>query len=254
MRLFPASLSLLIFAACNSSADKTIAESTDSTITETKTEEIFSASAIKSVDMPETIVFQGIIRDAFRWTDSLGDNIFFVTEVAPYPDNDKGEAMEEGRTADLYAFHYIKKGEDYALAWKMHEQELSCPFDITAQFIPGSVTVTDLDKDGIAETKFQYALACRSDVSPAEMKLVMHENREVYTLSGNRWVEFSPEFKFDVNASNVNLEKLPMLDDGEDDLLRSYGRYRSEKDFATAPAAFLEFARNEWLKYVIEKI
>lgn len=253
MRIIPVALLLVLLAACNSSTEKTESDQTDSTQTTTPAEESFQATVLKSAEMPETITFPGQLQDAFRWTDKSGDNIFFVTVVPPYPDNDKGQTEEEGKTADIYAFHYIKKGDDYALSWKMHEQELSCPFDITAEFIPGSVTVTDLDKDGIAETKIQYALACRSDVSPASMKLVLQENKEVYSLVGNRWVDFGPDFKFDVNASNVNLEKLPMLDDGEDDLLRSYGRYKSEKDFVSAPPPFLEYARNEWLKYVIEK-
>jgi hypothetical protein len=246
-------LPFFFFFACNASTEKTETKASDSTDVAERVA-AFEASKLKAADIPETIAYEGEVKDVYRWTDQNGDNIFFVTVKGPYPDNDKGEAEEEGKTADLYAFHYAKKDEvDYKLMWKMHDQELSCPFDITTEIIPGSVTVTDLDKNGVGEAKFQYALACRSDVSPASMKLVMEENAKLYTLTGNRWVEFSPEFKFDVNASNVNLEKLPMLDDGEDDLLRSYGRYRSEKEFASAPPAFLEYARNEWIKYVIEK-
>ena len=246
-------LPVLFFVACNASTEKTETTSTDTSAAETPAAS-FEANKIQAADIPETIVYEGQVKDVYRWTDQNGDNIFFVTVKGPYPDRDKGEAEEEGKTADLYAFHYAKKdAADYKMLWKMQDQELSCPFDITTEIIPGSVTITDLDKNGIGEAKFQYALACRSDVSPAAMKLVMLENSKVYTLSGNRWVEFGPDFKFDVNASNVNLEKLPMLDDGEDDLLRSYGRYKSEKEFATAPPAFLEYARNEWIKYAIEK-
>ena len=48
------------------------------------------------------------------------------------------------------------------------------------EFIKNAAVVTDLDQDGIAETTVQYKLACRSDVSPALMKLVMHEGETKY--------------------------------------------------------------------------
>jgi hypothetical protein len=81
---------------------------------------------------------------------------------------------------------------------------------------------------------------------------MMIENAKVYTLTGTRWVEFGPEFTFDIDTSNVNLEKLPPLDDGEDHLLRTYGRYATEKNFAAAPPAFLSFAKKEWIRFAIE--
>jgi len=136
----------------------------------------------------------------------------------------------------------------------MNEVVKTCPFDITCNFVPGAITVTDLDKDGIAETKVQYIIACRSDVSPAIMKLALYENGTKYTLTGNTWVPYSPEFKFDVTEANVNMEKQPKLKDETEEMLRGFGRYESEKDFASAPASFLPYARTEWIKYVKEKM
>ncbi len=243
---------LAVILACNSSTESTEENRIDTTTAVTNVKG-FEASRIQAAEIPETIIYEGKVQDVYRWQDKSGDNIFFVSVKGPYPDNDKGEAGEVGKTAEIFAVHYLKDSSaDYRAIWRMKDQELSCPLDITTELIPGSLTVTDLDQNGVGEVKFQYALACRSDVSPASMKLVMEENGKQYSLVGNRWVEFSPEFKFDVSVSNVNIEKLPVLDDGEDDLLRSYGRYRSEKEFASAPPAFIEYARNEWIKYAIE--
>jgi hypothetical protein len=130
----------------------------------------------------------------------------------------------------------------------------TCPFDITAAFIKDAVTVTDLDKDGIPEIKIQYATACRSDVSPADMKLLLYENGEKYALRGIRWIRSAPSDTFTVTENNVNLEKLPRKQDEIDQMVMSFGRYESEKDFANAPPAFLSFAKSEWLKYVKENM
>ena len=138
--------------------------------------------------------------------------------------------------------------------WQLDDAEKSCPFDITCGFIPGSATVTDLDKDGMADVKVQYSLACRSDVSPATMKLNIHEGNEEYLLKGFMWLPYSPDFLYTVTEKDVNLESSPKLKEESDEMLRTFGRYESEKGFDKAPPEFLTFARSEWLKYSKEKM
>lgn len=204
-------------------------------------------------DIPSSIKIKGQVQEALKWNDNLGENIFITSYMAPYDDKDE-QYGEDGQTAELHAYHYAKKEGNYREVWTLNEVEKACPFDITCEFIPGSTTVTDMDKDGIAETKVQYAMACRSDVSPAAMKLLMNENGTKYMLKGNRWLAYSPEIKFNVTDSNVNLAILPKLKDETEEMLRSFGRYENEKDFAGAPSPFLFYARTEWLKHVKEKI
>jgi hypothetical protein len=53
----------------------------------------------------------------------------------------------------------------------------------------------------------------------------------------------------------VNLEKRGNTNiDNEDDFVRTFGRYENEKEFSGAPPQFIEYARNEWIKFVKEKI
>jgi hypothetical protein len=251
MRNYRITIIALALFACNSASEKTTEEKKDSTSTnafETSVE----ATPITQSDLPKSFSFKGVPQDVWKWADKNGENIFFTTVVAPFPDNDKGEG-DDGMTSELYAFHYIKKDSDYELAWQMKDGELSCPLDIVSEFIKGSATVTDLDKDGIAETKVQYALACHGDVSPSEMILIMQENKDVYKLQGNRWIEYSPGLKFDLNTSNLNMEKQSKTDTDGDPVLHMLGRYETERAFDGAPSQFLEYARNEWLKYVIQK-
>ncbi len=252
MRNYRIAIIALALFACNSASEKNSEVRSDTTSSNITSETSVEASQISKADLPGSFSYKGIPQDIWKWTDKNGENIFFTTVVAPFPDNDKGEG-EDGMTSELYAFHYIKKDGDYDIAWQLKDGELSCPLDIVSEFIKGSATVTDLDKDGIAETKVQYALACHGDVSPSEMILIMEENKEVYKLKGSRWIEYSPGLKFDLNTSNLNMEKQSKANTDDDPVLHMLGRYESEKAFDGAPPQFLEYARNEWLKYVIQK-
>lgn len=206
-------------------------------------------------DIPASIKVKGTVQEVWKWKDNAGENLLITTYVAPYDDTEKNKFGEEGQTAELHAFHYAKQGTgEYAQVWMMNDQEKSCPFDITCQFVPGSTTITDLDNNGIAEIKIQYLITCRSDVSPAAIKLIMYENGKKYALRGNSWIPYSPDFKFDVTEDNANLEKMLKAKDETEEMLRSFGRYETEKEFNNAPPEFIIHARKEWLKYVKEKM
>ncbi len=207
---------------------------------------------IAVADIPASIKIKGKVQEVWKWNDNLGENILITSSEAPH--DDKGENGEEAQSAELHAFHYAKKDGDYVQVWFINDAVKSCPVDITCDFIPGSATITDLDKDGIAEIKVQYTMACRGDVSPATMKLIIYENGVKYALQGNRWLSYSPDFTYSVTEKDVNLESSPKLKDESGEMLRTFGRYDSEKEFVTAPPEFLPFARKEWLKYSKEKM
>jgi hypothetical protein len=146
---------------------------------------------------------------------------------------------------------FLKKDTGYSLLWKISDAEKNCEFDLTAEFLKFSTVIADLDQDDVAETIIQYKLACRSDVSPAQMKLIMHEGESKYALRGLMWVKSAENDRFTVTEKTVNLESMPGSNAG-DEWEKNYGKYRSEKDFANAPPSFVKFARKQWLKYAIE--
>ena len=256
MRLFICCFFLLL-VACNSSGDGKKNE-TD-TAAGYKQEAVITGPAITVIpvkleagQVPATLKFKGKLNEAWQWDDKLGKNILITSYVEAFGDNKKNEFGEEGQTAELHAFHFVKKDTGYMLRWKISDAMKSCPFDLTVAFMKGSATVTDLDSNGIAETTVQYRLACRSDVSPAYMKLIMHEDTMKYLLRGAMWIKAAESDTFTVTENNVNLEKLPKKKDEYEQILQSFGRYESEKEFARAPAVFLQHARKQWMKYVIE--
>lgn len=221
----------------------------------------FSASAIsqqafsakKINQLPAALKFRGRLQEAWKWKDNLGDNtlILSVTGIA-------WNAKEDQQTIQLFAYHYCKQDTGYRLLWKLNDMVEKCPVDIKVEFLDGATSITDLDKDGVAETTVQYRLACRGDVSPADMKLIMHEDSVKYALRGKMWTPFvmgdASDKKLPVTEKDVNLETLPGYKGSEEEYYKTYGRYKSEKDFAKAPVSFLQFARRQWLKFAVESM
>lgn len=247
------------FPGCNSSSSKNDPnQAKDDTARMNNPEANITAAVvidpvkITAAQLPASIKYKGKLDEAWQWTDKLGENIIITSFVEPYDDKEKNEYGEEGQSARLYAAQYVKKVGIYLLLWNNDDREKSCPFDITCRFIKDATTITDLDKDGVAETKIQYRLACRSDVSPAEMKLIMHEDAAQYYLQGIGWVKASEEDRFTVTEKDVNLETLPGYKKTEGEFMKTFGRYESEKGFAGAPPEFLAYARQQWMKFVKE--
>jgi hypothetical protein len=172
-------------------------------------------------DIPAGIKFTGSMRSGVKWTDKNGENIIVISET---DENRKGDfALKE-----LYGYQFVKVGEVWEQVWKIQDKIKDCEFDVTLEYLNKSISITDLDNDGTAESTFLYALTCRSDVSPAEMKLLMHEGDSKYAIRG------------------VRTAKIP----GEEPY---GGEMNIDKSFNNAPQEFLVHAKNEWEKYKIEK-
>ncbi|NOT49661.1 MAG: hypothetical protein HOP10_00115 [Chitinophagaceae bacterium] len=209
--------------------------------------------AMSAEKLPSSLPIKGKFHEAWQWTDKSGENILVTSYVEPYDDKEKNEFGEEGQTAELHAAQYVKKDTGYVLVWKNDGGVKACPFDITNEFIKDAITVTDLDKDSLLEVTVAYRTACRSDVSPSNMKLIIYEGTSKYSLNGYSWLRSSPEDSFTVTEKDVNLETLPNFKPDEDFMMLP-GRYESEKGFASAPTEFLIYARQQWMKFVKERM
>jgi hypothetical protein len=202
--------------------------------------------------MPPGIKVKGRITDAWQWSDSLGTNLLILS----------GSGLVQGQNGDeqsqqIFASHYVSTGTGYRQLWNLTDGVTACPLDLEANFLPGSTRITDLDKDGIAETTLVYRLACRGDVSPSDMKLIMHEDTVKFALRGVMWMDIPSGDPADptVNGpaeTNVNLETLPGYTGKDEEYAATFGRYRNEKDFAKAPGTFITFARRHWLRHAKE--
>ena len=131
--------------------------------------------------LPDDIQYKGDIVMGERWNDQMGENFLILTETETRETDQEGEPA---LSANLYGYHFAINNGETALLWEIEGAETNCLWDLTLNHIPRSLTITDLDKDGLAESTFLFLRACRSDMSPASLKLHMHEGRESYSLSG----------------------------------------------------------------------
>jgi hypothetical protein len=175
--------------------------------------------------LPAEAKFEGAIVMGERWNDLNGENFLILTETESRLTGTE-EEMEE-YSADLYGYHYVKKDGKLSLLWDIYDFEKDCPFDLLVSHVPRSLTITDLDKNGYAESTFLYRLACRSDVSPSTMKLMMHEKGNKYALRGDTRVDYGPGEIYG-------------------------GEYTVDQTFEKAPAVFLDYAKKQWNAFVVE--
>ena len=81
-------------------------------------------------------------------------------------------------------------------------------------FIPQSVTITDLDEDGISELSLPYLLLCRTKNEPGKLKIIMYEGKDKYEVSGNTIINCNqPNTEKGVYTKSDNLSYRPVFSD-----------------------------------------
>jgi hypothetical protein len=179
-------------------------------------------------NLPDQAVYRGKVVASAHWYDGYGDNLLLLTETGAFRSPTAGQS-DDTQDAELYGYLYVRTGTDWHLLWKLYDFEKDCPLDLSVEFLPKSLTVTDLDDDGIAETTFLYKLACRSDVSPARLKLMMREGETKYAIRGS-----------------MRLPKQFGITGG--------GQRELDPAFAKAPPGFKAFALKRWQAFIEGKM
>jgi hypothetical protein len=178
---------------------------------------------------------RGAIVAGRQWRDSDGEHTLLLTQTGKLPTRVPAAYLplpdEPAFDAEVYGYHYTHAagaattpGGAARLVWRTADFERGCQFDLYAGYLAEAVTITDLDRDGVAETTFLYTLACRSDVSPATRKLIMHEGAAKYAIRGTTAVSGDPHG----------------------------GRMVPDAAFAQAPPSFRTHAVALWKRYVAQ--
>jgi hypothetical protein len=192
---------------------------------------VLTVEKIDSTQFPASIKYEGFIKNAVRWKDKLGDNIVITTETG-YHINKKFTHETEGSDAELFGYHFIVSGNEVKQTWKVYDYISDCPVDIVASFVKNTFQVTDLDKNGIAETWLMYKTVCHGDVSPSDMKIIMYEGNTKYAMRGE-------------NKVAVGID-----DNGKKQF--EGGEYKLDENFKKGTKVFREFAEKLWNDNVIE--
>lgn len=206
--------------------------------------------------LPAGIRFKGKAVAAVSWSDANGENILVQSSTGRIRDGAASKKMQgEMDMVELYANVYVKNGENWELLWTLIDFVRECELDIEASFLKPSPMITDLDHDGLAEATVAYKLACRSDVSPADMKIIMHEGKEKFGLRGMMITDYEIKFnQIKREANSLNLAEIKRSKDEMEAYKQAVGRYQNETDFAKAPPEFLAFAKRKWYELMYEKI
>ncbi len=145
----------------------------------------------------KNVKYKGSIDTAVKFSDQEGDHVIFTTE---------DDAIDTGQRRTgiyLHAYCYTVKANKWISAWQLYDFTDECDFDISGGFLARTFAITDLNHDGKAEVWLMYNLACRSDVSPSDVKIIMHEGSKKYALRGNSRVKvnatdyYGGDYKFD---------------------------------------------------------
>jgi hypothetical protein len=186
-------------------------------------------SALAQTPNPKTLLptlpVAGELVMARRWEDRQGVNYLLLTRTPDQQTYDPEYPNMRYLSARLYGYHFVQQGEGFRLLRQITDFIEDCELDMTVTHIPASVRLTDLDNDGDTEVSFLYELACRGDVSPLTLKLMMLEAGEKYAIRGTSIID---------------------VGNGE----RYGGEKRIDEAFAKAPAAFRDFASRHWERFV----
>ncbi len=182
-------------------------------------------------ELPNDIKYEGIIVNAIKWTDNLGENIVITTETGIY-ESKKFKHESDGGDAEIFAYHFIVENNNAKQTWKVNDYISDCPVDIVAEFIDNTFQITDLDNNGVAEIWLMYKTVCHGDVSPSNMKVIMYERQQKFAIRGE------------------NKVVLGIDDDGNE--MYMGGEYNIDKGFSEGPKVFLDFAKKLWDKNIIE--
>ncbi len=104
----------------------------------------------------------------------------------------KGYEIEKDYFEDK-TLKIVRKSSDGKQLWQVQDFVKECPVETTLQLLR-PILITDADANDMNEVWMIYKLACRGDVSPAEMKIIMYEGTTKYAIRGNMQIKgFDPQ-------------------------------------------------------------
>ena len=183
-------------------------------------------------DLPGDISYQGDLVAGCKYTDKTGENIVILTETEVMKWEDETDDWIILSNKSLYAHRFLKVNGQWEEVWRVYDMEFECINYPIAEFVKEAFTITDLDRDGVAEIWLMYIKSCKGGVDPDNMFLRMYAGEEVYTLTGETKIRFH---------SN------------EDGMEYSYGgEYAMDDNFLNkqTPSVFVDYAKALWEKHI----
>jgi len=141
-------------------------------------------------EIPKSLDFRGVVVTALTWTDKQGENILILSKSGEfawkeYQEHDTTKFQLQDKS-ELYAYLFQKRKESdsYKKLWRIYDYTECFGVDMYVGFKPKATTVTDIDKNGIAEVTIPYVLFCRGGMDPGVMKIIAYQGDTKYALRG----------------------------------------------------------------------
>jgi hypothetical protein len=156
--------------------------------------EVTSTPIGKTELVRERIAVSGQLVAAMHVQDTVGVHILVLSSVSG-PSHQRASSGRIERI-DLRASYYRRAGGAWTEEWNIKDG-VDCPgLDSEAAFFAKHVTITDLNKDGIAEVTVPYKMFCGGGVDSDTIKLIMRQGKEKYALRGESLVRLPGQEDF----------------------------------------------------------
>ncbi len=167
--------------------------------------EIVSADIDHRFPAREAITLPGKFVAGKTVRDSQGEHAILLSRrLGPSHENPGGDADER---IELNASYHTRKGGSWVRTWLVHDR-VDCPhLDVEARFIPGALTVTDLDGNGVAEVTMAYTMFCGGGVDASDLKIILRQGAQKFAMRGRTLLKapgmapFGGEARYDAALS-----------------------------------------------------
>lgn len=191
-------LSLFILIFTNIFFAQTISEKEDTILAEVplniwdvdNSEKSFKIDTLTYDEIPKYLDFRGTLVTALTWTDAKGENLLVLSKSGEfgwkeYVENNKTKYYLNDKS-EIFAYLFLKSNDSnsFIKQWRIYDFIECSGVDMYGGFINQATTVTDIDKDGIAEVAIPYSLFCRGGLDPGIMKIIMYEGNNKYAMRG----------------------------------------------------------------------
>ncbi|MCC6817974.1 MAG: hypothetical protein IT245_03665 [Bacteroidia bacterium] len=182
--------------ACNNKS-KSVTDNSNIIVVNDSVKTNISRFSIDTADIPKEIDIQGIADSVIHWTDKSGEYIAVRTKTLPYQTVDSvNNILLNNVDLYVYCFKFNPTNQKYERIWHIHDFVKDCEFDLLADFFNDVFEITDLNNNEIPEIWTMYRTACRSDVSPCEMKIIIYEGVNKFAMRGTQLIQLSKTEKY----------------------------------------------------------
>lgn len=202
-------------------------------------------------NIPKSIHFSGSLLESKQWSDKNGENLLIISRKISTTEVPNTKPVQEAKSAHLYIDQYLRKGKDFELIWSYQDSVVDCMYDYWIGPLENSISITDLDLNIIFETTIVYSSCCRSDVSPAKMKVIVFDGSKTRILKGTMYSEYIIG-KLNKESFEYNLSKItrPKNENNIQSYKLQMGRYDNEADFDGSSKVIHDLATSKWKQFM----